>query len=79
MWTIFKVIIEFVKIAFLFSVLSFWPVGSLFPSQGWNLHPCVRRQSLNHSTSTEVPKDTLFNVYFRFILTELGHQHCNSA
>ena len=40
MWTILKVIIEFVKIVFLFSVLSFWPVESLFPNQGWNLHPC---------------------------------------
>ena len=34
---------------------SLWPVGSLFPDQGPNLIPCIRRQILNHWATWEAP------------------------
>ena len=57
MWTIFKVLTEFVTILLLLYVLVFWPPGT------WDLSsltgdqtrsPCIGRQSLNHWTTREV-------------------------
>ena len=57
MWTIFKVIIEFVTVLLLFYVFVFWLQGV------WDLSflirdqthiPCFKRRSLNHWTTREV-------------------------
>ena len=58
MWTIYKVLFEFVAILFLFYVLVFWPWGmwGLSPTRNWTYTPCIGRQNLSHWTAKEVPK-----------------------
>ena len=59
MWTIFKVFIECVTILLLFFVLVFWPQGMedlSSPRRDWTCSLCIRRGSLNHGTTREVPK-----------------------
>ena len=56
MWTIFKVFIELFTILFLSYVLGFFAarhVRFYLPDQ--TCTPCIRRRSLNHWTTTEVP------------------------
>ena len=58
MWTIFKVVIEFVVVLLLLYVLGFWlqgiwDLGSL--TRGLTHIPNIGRQSLNHWTAREVP------------------------
>ena len=57
MWTILKILIEFVTILLLFYILVFWLPGI------WDLHsltrdgthvPCIGRRSLSHWTTREV-------------------------
>ena len=58
MWTILKIFIEFVTTLLLFYGLVFWPqkaCGILTLDQGWNSHPCIGRQSLNHWTTQGSP------------------------
>ena len=59
MWTILKVLIEFVTILLLLYVLVFWPHGmwGLSSQTRDQIHtPCIGRQSLNHWITREVPK-----------------------
>ena len=64
MWTIFKVFFffffKFVTILLLFFVLFFRPQGMWDPSY-LTCTPCIRRQSLNHWITREVP---IFHTYF---------------
>ena len=53
MWTIFKVFIEFLTILLLFSVLVFLDLSSL--TRDWILSPRIRRWSLKHWPTREVP------------------------
>ena len=58
MWTVFKVLIEFVTVLLLFSVLVFQPWGMWdFSSwtRDWTPAPCTGRQGLNHWTARTVP------------------------
>ena len=58
MWAVFKVYVEFVKILFLFYVLAFWPPATWhlsFPTRDETHTSCIRRCSLNHGTSRNVP------------------------
>ena len=58
MWTVFKVVIEFVIILLLFSVLFFWLQGMWYLSsltRDWTLTPYTGRQSLNYWTTREIP------------------------
>ena len=60
MWTIFKVVIEFVTIFLQFYVLVFWPRGVWDPSSPTRDRTCTRcvgRQSPNHWIAREVPKN----------------------
>ena len=62
MWTIFPIVfIEFAKTTasvLCFGFLAMRHVGSQLPNQGSNPYPpCIRRQSLNHQTTREVPKN----------------------
>ena len=57
MWTIFKVVIQFITELFLFYIFVFWPrvIWDLSSPTGAEIHtPCVRRQSLNNWTTREV-------------------------
>ena len=57
MWTIFKVLIEFVTILLLFYVLVFWPRGMWdlsSPTRDRTRTPCFGRRCLNHWTAREV-------------------------
>ena len=59
MWTMFKVFIECVTILLLFFVLVFWPQGIedlSSPRRDCSCSLCIRRGSLNHGTTREVPK-----------------------
>ena len=58
MWTIFKVLTEFVTTMLLFLVLVFWLWGMWdlsFLTRDWTHTPCTGRQSLNHGTTGEIP------------------------
>ena len=66
MWTIFKIITEFVTILFLFSVSVFWPQGMWdlsSPTRDRTLTPWIERLNLNHWTSREVPIMRFLIVY----------------
>ena len=68
MWTIFNVFIEFVTILLLFYVLVFWLRGMWdlsSPTRDRTLTPCIKRQSLNHWTTREVPVEILYSCIFR--------------
>ena len=57
MWTIFKVVIQFITELFLFYIFVFWPrvIWDLSSPTRAEIHtPCVRRQSLNNWTTREV-------------------------
>ena len=70
MWTVFKVVIEFVIILLLFSVLFFWLQGMWYLSsltRDWTLAPYIGRQSLNYWTTREIPAPLiLFSVLHSF-------------
>ena len=75
MWTIFQDFIEFVTTLLLFYVLFFWPRGT------WDLKSltrgpththCIGRRSLNHWTTSEVPKDFFFIEVLVFVLCFLN-------
>ena len=56
MWTIFKVVIQFVTELFLFYIFVFWPrvMWDLSSPTRAEIHtPCIRRQSLNNWTARE--------------------------
>ena len=58
MHTIFKVFLEFVTISLLFYALDFGPQGMwdlISPTRDQTCIPCIGTQSLNHSTTREVP------------------------
>ena len=58
MWTIFKVLIEFITVLLLFYVLVFWLQGIWdlsSPTRDGTPTPCTGRQSHNHWTTREVP------------------------
>ena len=58
MHTIFKAFIEFVTISLLFYALDFGPQGMwdlISPTKDQTCIPCIGTQSLNHSTTREVP------------------------
>ena len=66
MWTILKVFIIYVTILLLFHVLIFWPQSTWdlsSPTRGWTCASCIRRWSLNHQTTREVPI-SMFWLYF---------------
>ena len=67
MWTIFKVLIEFVTILLLLYVLVFWLQGKWDLSSltgGWTHTACIGRRSLNHWTAREVPDHVILNNAF---------------
>ena len=75
MWTILKVVIEFVTTLLLFYVLDFWPqgvwdLGSL--TRDWTHTPCIGRQRLNHWITREVP--SVFHLHF-----EMPYGDCEKA
>ena len=56
MWTVFKVLVEFVMTLLVsYGFLAVRHAGSYLPDEGLNLHTCTGRQSLNPWTSWEVP------------------------
>ena len=58
MWTIFKVFIEFATILLLFYVWGFCPWGMYdlnSPTRDQTYTPCIRRCTLNHWTTREIP------------------------
>ena len=58
-WTILKVLIEFVTILLMFFILVFWPRGMLdlsSPTRDPTHTSCIGRRSPNHWTTTEVPE-----------------------
>ena len=58
-FSIFKVFIEFVTILLMSYILVFWPWGVWdlsSPSRDRTPTPCIRRWSLSHWTTREVPK-----------------------
>ena len=62
MWTILKFFIEFATILLLFHGFCFWVFFSLrgmwdlsFLTRDRTCTPCIRRQSLNHWTTRQVP------------------------
>ena len=62
-WTILEVFIEFITIFLLFYVLGFLAsrhVGSQLLTRDRTGTPCVRRQSLKHWTTREVPVTYFF-------------------
>ena len=89
MWTIFKVIIEFVTILLLFYVLVFWPWGMWdlsSPTRDQTHTPCIGKRSLNHWTAREVPALLKFLIIFKqgtpfflFFLAALGLRCCAQA
>ena len=65
MWTIFKVLIEFVTILLLFYVLISWPRGVWdlsSPTRDWTCTPCLGRWSLNQWTTRESPCHSRFTT-----------------
>ena len=71
MWTIFKVLIEFLTILLLFHVLVFWPRGMWdlsSPTTDQTCTLCIGRQSLNHWTTREVPKFINFKPKLKLML-----------
>ena len=74
MWTIFKVLVEFITILLLFYVFFFfffgatWHVGFQLLTRGWKHAPCVGRQSLHHWTTREVL------CYFLLIKNNIEHK-----
>ena len=70
MWIICKIFIEFVTVLLLFYVLVFWPQGMWdlsSPIRDRTRTPCIERQSFNHWTAREVPK----NKYLKLVETAL--------
>ena len=56
---LFKIFIELDTVLLLFYVLVFWPWGMWHlssPTRVWTLIPCIRRQSLNHWATREIPR-----------------------
>ena len=70
MWTIFKVLIEFVTILLLFYVFFWatWHVGFQLLTRGWKHAPCIGRQSLHHWITKEVL------CYFLLIKNNIEHK-----
>ena len=54
-----KICIELDTVLLLFYVLVFWPWGMWHlssPTRVWTLIPCIRRRSLNHWATREIPR-----------------------
>ena len=62
MWTIFKVLIEFSTTLLLFYGDFFGQEARGIPTWDQNHTPCIGRQSLNHGTTSEVPKPSMFRT-----------------
>lgn len=66
MWTIFKVLIEFVTGRLLFSVSAFWPPGKWELNSQTRVKPrmlCLWKVSFNRWTTRQVPSETRFNLW----------------
>ena len=74
-WTIFKVLTEFVTILLLFYVLAFWPWGMWdlsSPTRDQTYNACIGRWSLDHWTAREIPYHLIlyFSLFwFLFLCT----------
>ena len=71
-----KVFIDFVTILLLFYVLVFWPRGMWdlsSPTRHRTQAPYVRRQSLNHGTTREVPSP--FSIWVKV----KKHRECTQS
>ena len=78
-WTFFiKSLLNLLQHYLCFMFWLFWLRGMWglsAPTRDWTWAPCIRRWSLNHWTTTEVPQQFLKSLLYQPLFLELPHAH----